>query len=805
MVHQSCYGVAFIPDGDWLCDSCQLKAHPDTATNPALLTCFNTCLLCPHTDGAFKPTAAGDGWVHAACAIWTPETGFADAEKVDRVIGLETIDRNRWRLVCDVCGQRAGTCVQCLGAACRWSCHVLCGWKAGYRMEMQVVGSDEDLDVVKLVYCDRHRTERWNKATRKTRSTVRLNDTASTTTHADTDSGPPRRGRWGNRAGAGGAAGAGGDGGYRCIRCGSRTRQHECARRGGEDEDERAQAEEADEPDDADLSALLAHSLSALSPDVRQARAAEEDEEGAYWDAVQSDMDREREEQRTADRERRVQAEAERAERGGGGGEEDGEMSPLYLELKRAQEKAEEAFINGEEDEEVVAKPRKRRRTATDDAYTAPSGAGGGEGGGGGERGEEGGAGGPVKRKGRPKGAKTRARRCAKHLEAKETCPRDCPHRPPPWTDEELRQREEEERKRKEERRTRKRKSGEERMSTTAPHQRKIIKATADPSPSASSSSSPALLSPSPSSAPHPLLPPVPASVIHPPPSSPPSSSSSSPSVPPPLPAVAHPIPVPAPAVLPPLTSYPSTIPTRPDKPFPYNPKDSLTLTLRLSSLLSSTSPPTQVLLLKEQVIDAPSAYLREVASRMRADQGLHTLLRWLREGRDAHAHALMGMVMQALRKLCTKAGGGEGGGGGVGWDAALVDGVVEEVGWNRASVSEALRRDATELLKKMTDVGLITPQHHRTIMQRMQTQQAQGWTAMKPAAAAGAAFPSSSSPPSLGEGEEGKGERKHAGEGEVKDAGAGAADEGKDGSSPPPPSPHPPPLRRPRRRRAPA
>ena len=67
-VHQCCYGVELIPEGNWFCDTCD-----DTCKEKE-----PPCILCPNKGGAMKPVAGDGGWAHLACALWIPEATLPD-------------------------------------------------------------------------------------------------------------------------------------------------------------------------------------------------------------------------------------------------------------------------------------------------------------------------------------------------------------------------------------------------------------------------------------------------------------------------------------------------------------------------------------------------------------------------------------------------------------------------------------------------------------------------------------------------------------------------------------------------------
>ncbi|XP_034090206.1 bromodomain-containing protein 1 isoform X1 [Gymnodraco acuticeps] len=149
-VHQECYGVPYIPEGQWLCRHClQVPTQP------------SDCILCPNKGGALKKTV-DERWGHVVCALWVPEVGFTNTTFIEPIDGVSHIPPARWKLTCYLCKEKGvGACIQCHKANCYTAFHVSCAQRAGLFMKMEPIKEVTDtgeptFSVKKTAYCGAH-------------------------------------------------------------------------------------------------------------------------------------------------------------------------------------------------------------------------------------------------------------------------------------------------------------------------------------------------------------------------------------------------------------------------------------------------------------------------------------------------------------------------------------------------------------------------------------------------------------------------------------------------------------------------
>ena len=103
-MHQLCYGIPTIPEGDWFCEPCTLKVDR------------KVCDLCPVEGGALRQTTQRGTLAHVLCAQWIPEVPVSVDEvasgKKGPLIDISRLPADRRRLTCTVCKTKQGACIQ---------------------------------------------------------------------------------------------------------------------------------------------------------------------------------------------------------------------------------------------------------------------------------------------------------------------------------------------------------------------------------------------------------------------------------------------------------------------------------------------------------------------------------------------------------------------------------------------------------------------------------------------------------------------------------------------------------------------
>lgn len=150
-VHQECYGVPFIPEGQWLCRKCQLIGRGSPS-----------CIFCPNTEGAFKQTNTSK-WSHLLCAIWIPEVSIGNPSLMEPVNDVEKVPRSRWKLVCYICKQKMGASIQCGNKNCFVAFHVTCARRAHLYLKMKPPQGGQTIIDSSLLkaFCDKHVPPDW--------------------------------------------------------------------------------------------------------------------------------------------------------------------------------------------------------------------------------------------------------------------------------------------------------------------------------------------------------------------------------------------------------------------------------------------------------------------------------------------------------------------------------------------------------------------------------------------------------------------------------------------------------------------
>ncbi|KAG7378492.1 hypothetical protein PHYPSEUDO_009983 [Phytophthora pseudosyringae] len=142
-VHQTCYRLAAVPDGDWYCHPCRQYLDSQDIEKNLIPTHELECDACCTKAGAMVPTVDG-GWVHVACSMFLPELYVQDKhasrfqgplDDLQVVCGVDKLKPRR-RLRCCFCKKsyEKGACAQCAVGKCVVAYHALCALRNGIKL-----------------------------------------------------------------------------------------------------------------------------------------------------------------------------------------------------------------------------------------------------------------------------------------------------------------------------------------------------------------------------------------------------------------------------------------------------------------------------------------------------------------------------------------------------------------------------------------------------------------------------------------------------------------------------------------------
>lgn len=163
-LHQSCYNITVIPNGDYFCQVCQhildnvLKVPqplPPAPEDPnevnqereSILKKVHDlnqtihCAVCGYATGAMLPTLQ-HSWCHVSCALWLPNNEVEVLainndplipSKKKYIVDIKMVNERRNKIQCSVCKKRGG-CVQCCYNSCARGVHLPCALRSHYEV-----------------------------------------------------------------------------------------------------------------------------------------------------------------------------------------------------------------------------------------------------------------------------------------------------------------------------------------------------------------------------------------------------------------------------------------------------------------------------------------------------------------------------------------------------------------------------------------------------------------------------------------------------------------------------------------------
>jgi hypothetical protein len=161
-LHQACYGISEVPEGDFYCDRCRAIQNiaDDVAADFQAISHGRdavTCCMCTSYHGGLKPTTDGR-WAHLCCTLWSQTAIIKDLDEMGPIdvseVFLQRFQLNKERRrceqvtedvdvggpitdICRICNIMGGFVMHCSGGdgfedpVCDYVFHPICAWFEG--------------------------------------------------------------------------------------------------------------------------------------------------------------------------------------------------------------------------------------------------------------------------------------------------------------------------------------------------------------------------------------------------------------------------------------------------------------------------------------------------------------------------------------------------------------------------------------------------------------------------------------------------------------------------------------------------
>lgn len=110
-----------------------------------------------------KSNKSGKHWAHVSCALWIPEVSIGCVDRMEPITKISSIPQSRWALICVLCRERVGSCIQCSVKTCKTAYHVTCAFQHGLEMRAIIEEGNAEDGVKLRSYCQKHSMSKGKK------------------------------------------------------------------------------------------------------------------------------------------------------------------------------------------------------------------------------------------------------------------------------------------------------------------------------------------------------------------------------------------------------------------------------------------------------------------------------------------------------------------------------------------------------------------------------------------------------------------------------------------------------------------